>query len=87
MCQGRCLCGLTGSHAVVQRHQLDCQVFAAAYQADPSSVSTVQEEHERWAREGRPAERAAAHEESVAHTDRRRAVMAERFKTVDLLED
>jgi hypothetical protein len=86
MCQGRCVCGYSGSHARVQAHQLQCAAFAAAYRADPAAVGTVQEEHERYQREGRRAERADAHEKSVAETDARRAAMARRFATVDLLE-
>jgi hypothetical protein len=72
---------------MVEAHQVECEVFAAAYRADPASVLTVQEEHARWAASGRREERAAAHAVSVADTDARRAVMADRFKTVDLLED
>lgn len=86
MCQGRCPCGVTGSHARVQQHQLECQVFAKAYKADPAAIGSVQEEYEQWAAGGRKAERTAAHEASVADTDARRAAMAGRFATVDILE-
>lgn len=87
MCTGRCPCGYTAHTADVQAHQVGCPVFAAAYRADPDGVLGANEEYDRWLEHGRPEERAAAHAASVADTDARRAAMASRFATRDILED
>lgn len=88
MCQGRCAgCGETGSHHRVQSHQLQCARFAELYRRDPDAIGTVQEEYDRWVAEGKPAAKAAAHAAVVVDTDTRRAAMAARFATTDILED
>jgi hypothetical protein len=88
MCQGRCAgCGYVGSDARVVVHQASCEGFAEAYRKDPSAILSVQEEYKKWRAEGRRQERAQAHADSVAATDGRRAAMADRFTTRDLLDD
>lgn len=88
MCQGRCAgCGYIAADVRVRNHQVGCPDFAALYRESPRSIGTVGEEYEKWVAAGRPAAKAAAHARSVAETDARRSAMADRFKTVDILED
>ena len=88
MCQGRCAgCGYVGPDVKVRNHQMNCPSFAELYQRDPASIGTVEDEYEKWVVAGRPAAKAAAHAASVAETDGRRADMAVRFATRDILED
>jgi hypothetical protein len=87
MSAGRCPCGYTEAAVLVEAHQAGCPVFAAAYRADPDGVLSPGDEYASWLEHGRPAERTAAHEQTVADTDDRRAAMASRFATKDILED
>lgn len=88
MCRGRCAgCGRVGPDGKVRDHIMSCPDFAELYQRDAQSIGTVQQEYEKWVAAGRPAARAAAHAASVADTDARRAAMADRFATHDILED
>lgn len=88
MCQGRCAgCGYVGPDGKVRDHQMGCPDFAELYRKDPAAIGTVQQEYAKWVAEGRPAAKAAAHAQSVAETDARRAAMSERFKTRDVLDD
>ncbi len=66
---------------------MSCPKFAAAYRSGPDSVLPPEAEYERYRQEGKPAAKAAAHEQTVADTDTRRAAMADRFATRDFLED
>jgi hypothetical protein len=81
------MCGYSGSTVLVEAHQVTCLSFAAAYRASPDSVRGVAQEHEHWLAAGRAGERAAAHDKTVADTGTRRAAMAARFATRDLLDD
>lgn len=83
---GRCLCGYTAPVKQVEAHQVGCGQFATAYRANPDMVLSPAREYERWQAKGRREERAAAHAEAVADTDARRAAMADRFATRDILE-
>lgn len=88
MCQGRCAgCGYVDSDARVDAHQADCEGFALAYRKDPGSILPSKDEYKRWLAAGKPQERAEAHVASVADTDARRAAMADRFQTRDVLDD
>lgn len=87
MCTGRCICGYTAQPGKVRDHQMSCPEFARVYQVQgPGAMRTAEQEYEHWVAEGRPAARAAAHEAVVADTDARRAAMASRFATRDILE-
>lgn len=88
MCQGRCAgCGYVDSDSKVDAHQPDCEGFALAYQKDPASILPSRAEYKRWLEAGKPEEKAQAHAASVAGTDARRAAMADRFQTRDVLDD
>lgn len=88
MSTGRCAgCGFTGQPGKVRDHIVECPDFAAAYRRDFRSIGTVEQEYENWVTAGRPAARAAAHAAVVADTDARRAAMASRFATRDILDD
>lgn len=87
MCTGRCPCGYTAHTADVEAHQVGCPHFARLYRADPDGVLPPGDEYASWLEHGRPEEKAAAHAASVADTDARRAAMASRFATRDVLED
>lgn len=84
--RGRCVCGFTGSACKVHAHQLECELFAAAYRTGSEGLDPVQA-YAAWAEGGRKAARDAVHAVSVADTDRRREVMAERFATRDVLAE
>jgi hypothetical protein len=84
--RGRCVCGETGSLSQVQQHQVQCAAYAAAYREGRPGLDPA-EAFEAWASGGRKSARDSAHAVSVADTDRRREVMAERFATRDPLED
>lgn len=86
MSQGLCVCGFIDSAPRVQAHQVSCKAFAEAYRAGLPGLDPA-ECYETWAAGGRKASRDAAHQVSVADTDRRRDAMAERFASHDLLED
>lgn len=88
MSTGRCAgCGKVGQPGKIRDHQMSCEKFAVLFKADRASLLPVEQEYERWVAAGRPAERAQVHAQSVADTDARRAAMAERYRTVDILED
>ena len=86
-CKGRCVCGVTGPLKAVTDHVLQCRDWAKAYREDPSSALPPGEEYERWLRQDKAGERAAALREKVAETDAQRAAMAARFASRDILED
>lgn len=88
MCTGRCAgCGRTGNPGKMRDHTMGCPEFAQLYQRDPGSIGTVEQEYEKWLVAGKPEAKKAAHEASVADTDRRRTAMAARFESRDILED
>jgi hypothetical protein len=64
-----------------------CPEFAELCRRDLAAVLTPEQEYEKWVAGGRKASRDAAHQVSVADTDRRREAMAARFASRDLLED
>jgi hypothetical protein len=86
--QGRCAgCQETGPLKAVEHHVLTCAKWAALYRADPAAVLAPAQEHERWAREERPAEHRADLDRRVSDTQARRRASVARFATVDPLED
>jgi hypothetical protein len=87
VCTGRCVCGYTAPAGLVEAHQVSCPNFAAAYRADPDSIFSPADEYASWLEHGKPAAKTAAHEQTVADTDTRRAAMATRFATRDFLDD
>ena len=87
---GRCAgigCGYTGQPGRVRAHAVACSRFAELYRSDPAAALDPEEEYRRWQADGRGAERAARYDEQVADTDARRAAMASRYVTKDLMED
>ncbi len=84
---GRCPCGYIAPSVQVGLHQAGCAEFASAYRASPESVLPPEAEYERWKQGDQATAKAVVHAASVADTDARRAAMATRFATRDLLED
>ena len=88
MSRGRCAgCGDIGPEAEVREHVMCCPDFAAFVRENPGSVLTPALEYQRWKAADKAAEQTARIETKRADTDTRRAVMADRFRTRDILED
>lgn len=87
MATGRCVgCGETGPERQVRQHCLKCPDWARVYWDNPSLALDPVSEYLRWAAEDKPGERAAELEAKVADTDARRAALADRYRTRDILE-
>jgi hypothetical protein len=85
---GRCAgCQESGALKKIEHHVLTCAKWAVLYRAEPAAALTPAQEHERWAREERPAEHQADLQVRVADTQARRRASVARFATVDPLED
>jgi hypothetical protein len=66
---------------------MTCEKWAALYRENPAAALAPAQEHERWAREERPAEQTADLSRRVSDTQVRRAASVARFTVKDPLED
>jgi hypothetical protein len=88
MATGRCAGeGKTGPAREIAIHMITCPEFARLVQKNPERALPPEQEYARWRREDRDDEREGARSVKVADTDARRASMADRFRTRDILED
>lgn len=88
MSRGRCSgCGESGSSQAVAAHTAACPGFAVLYREHPERALAPEAEYLRWRQQDRAGEQAARVAGKVSSTDTRRAVMAERFRTRDILEE
>jgi hypothetical protein len=88
MATGRCVGdGRTGPARDIAIHILLCPEFARVYRDTPERALTPVEEYARWRREEQDDDRDVAREAKVAGTDAKRAELADRFRTRDILED
>lgn len=86
--QGRCSgCGETGPDKAIATHTVSCEVFAALYRLSPEQALSPEAEYMRWREQDKAAEQTARVAAKVSDTDARRAAMADRFRTRDILED
>lgn len=86
--QGRCAgCGEVGPEAVVTAHTAGCPDFARLYRESPEPPLPPAAEYRRWKEQDKDSETQVRIAAKVAVTDAQRAVMADRFRTPDILED
>jgi hypothetical protein len=87
--QGRCAgCGEVGPEAAIVSHTAGCRAFARLYRENPERASlSAAAEYRRWKDEDKDSETRDRIAVKVAATDAQRAVMADRFRTPDILED
>ncbi len=71
----------------MQAHVASCPEWLALYNNRPEQALEPVEEYARWQRDSREADRAASREALVAETDSRREVLANRYRTRDILEE
>jgi hypothetical protein len=69
----------------VEAHIVGCREWARVYRDSPEIALDASAEYERWQREDKPGERAAAVQARVEATDDARRVMAGRFAKKDPL--
>lgn len=88
MSQGRCSgCGETGPEVAIVIHTVSCPDFAALYREHPDRALLPAREYQRWREQDKAGETAVRVAAKISDTDARRAAMADRFRTRDILED